>query len=1013
MLVALFPAAAAVTEAWVQHFTTMANSSNDKAVKVVRDAAGDIIVAGASDDGVNGFDMLTIKYSATDGAILWQRRYNNPAGGAFNADEVRALAVDGEGNVVVTGRTRHDGQGDNWYTAKYAAEDGALIWERETHMAGLEESEAAAVDGSGNVIFLGSSSDGTTLERHVIKYDAASGAPLWSKVIRSTPSTGNSAIAVDGGGNVVVDVIAFLGNDQAGSPYYGRRTVRLAAVDGAVLWGKNRSELGGIALAVDGVGHVFTASARAFDEEGNYVDCHLVKHAAVDGSVLWSKGILNDEVGGGDFLAMALDSGGNVVLARPVIIPVPDHPSLAEYVTAKYAAADGALLWENHFNGSENSGVLRAVAVDSGGHVVVTGELTLPRPGGGLQTDLWTVRYAAVGGALLWEQRTTTPVDSSILAHAITVDAGGNVAVVGTYNTDRSESGNDYYTARYAAANGAKLWEKTYDGPANSADKAQAVAMDSGGNVIVTGISYSGIYPYNGVTGYTAKYAAASGALMWESRSAGWGTVVVDGADNVIVPGTKFRPDGTTVWSRPFGGRAFAVDASGNAICGTSDGHFYTAKYAAADGAMIWEKARASAYGYLSAVAVDAHGNVIVTGASGGDGSLDYYTAKYEAASGALMWEKQFDGPLRGQDVATAVSVDAEGNIVVTGRSQKGVNDQFFYYDSDYLTIKYAAADGAVLWETRYDSWDDGDDFANAVAVDAAGNVVVTGSSAMGAGEWFGPANTYTAKYGAADGALLWERREGSGATALALDASGNAVVTGVVGAGFYTAKYAAADGATLWGRGYSRTNAHAASEMGNWDVSSPNPRGMIDSHSLALGPNGTIAIAGTVDGGRFSAFDNDDFATILYRELPGPVSFAAWAAGFGLTGAEASPEADPDHDGIPNGVEFVLGGNPQSSITPHPAKATFRDGNMVLTLAREDRSETPDVTLKVETSTDLVNWTTNFFFIGSSTAHGSSRGVTIAENGDAPDSITVEIPHAGNDRVFARLKVTISIDAD
>jgi len=205
--------------------------------------------------------------------------------------------------------------------------------------------------------------------------------------------------------------------------------------------GKNRSELGGIALAVDGVGHVFTASARAFDEEGNYVDCHLVKHAAVDGSILWSKGILNDEVGGGDFLAMALDGGGNVVLARPVIIPVPGHPSLVEYVTAKYAADDGGLLWENHFNGSENSGVLRAVAVDSGGHVVVTGELTLPRPGGGLQTDLWTVRYAAVGGALLWEQRTTTPVDSSILAHAITVDAGGNVAVVGTYNGDRSESG--------------------------------------------------------------------------------------------------------------------------------------------------------------------------------------------------------------------------------------------------------------------------------------------------------------------------------------------------------------------------------------------------------------------------------------------------------------------------------------------------------------------------------------------------------------------------------------------
>ena len=65
----------------------------------------------------------------------------------------------------------------------------------------------------------------------------------------------------------------------------------------------------------------------------------------------------------------------------------------------------------------------------------------------------------------------------------------GNVAVTGQ-SSDASFNG-DYYTAKYAAADGALLWEKRYNGPANSDDAASSVVVDSAGNVIVTGISSS------------------------------------------------------------------------------------------------------------------------------------------------------------------------------------------------------------------------------------------------------------------------------------------------------------------------------------------------------------------------------------------------------------------------------------------------------------------------------------------------------------------------------------------
>jgi uncharacterized delta-60 repeat protein len=146
-----------------------------------------------------------------------------------------------------------------------------------------------------------------------------------------------------------------------------------------------------------------------------------------------------------------------------------------------------------------------------------------------------------------------------------------------------------------------------------------------------------------------------------------------------------------------------------------------------------------------------------------------------------------------------------------------------------------------------------------------------------------------------------------------------------------------------------------------------------------------------------------------LYGDSQPPISFAVWAASFGLSGNAARPDADPDLDGLPNGAEYVLGEVPSrmsAAESSRPA-ATMSDGQMRFTFVRADASESPDIALSVETSNDLASWSADFI-IGPDTA-ASSPGVSITENGVAPDTITVAIPQGSEARKFARLKVAVT----
>src|SRR5581483_4729754 len=257
-------------------------------------------------------------------------------------------------------------------------------------------------------------------------------------------------------------------------------------------------------------------------------------------------------------------------------------------------------IWENRYNdpGNGTDGG-NAIVVDSSDNVVVTGVV----PGSGFGFDFYTAKYAAADGSLIWEKTYNGPGASNDSPQAIAVDSANNVVVTGySYG---SGGNSDFYTAKYAAANGALIWEKRYNGPENANDEARAVAIDGSDNVVVTG----GIGAMGGDDIYTAKYAAANGALIWEKRYGGSGNVF----------------DETY---------AMALDSSSNVVVtGQSSNGFYTAKYAAADGALLSEMRYYSVIGNFAsalAIATDSSDNVVVTGISTGTGSgSDYVTIKY------------------------------------------------------------------------------------------------------------------------------------------------------------------------------------------------------------------------------------------------------------------------------------------------------------------------------------------------------------------------------------------------
>jgi hypothetical protein len=387
---------------------------------------------------------------------------------------------------------------------------------------------------------------------------------------------------------------------------------------------------------------------------------------------------------------------------------------------------------------------------------------------------------------------------------------------------DCATPADDECTGAIAPCGATTKWSRRFGDGSNQA--AMGLALDDAASVIIAG-AFPGTADFGG------------------------GALTSSGPSDLFL--AKYMPNGTHVWSKHVSGNFFSaltaadglgdvivftgvsglVDFGGGALPGQDQiPELALAKLDPQDG-YSWAKRWGvpGKFVYPTALEVTPKGDILFT--AGYTGSLDVgcgpvsppsglyggvVVAKLDAA-GACVWSKSFGGTL----YATGLGVDANGNIYAAGTfsGQADLGGGIVggnANDPSYIYLAKMNADGVHLYTKTWLVGYPGACSASGIAVDAAGNVVLTGlfgpaggnpppagvnfDNAPLTGQYY--ANSYLVRLDP-NGNTLWSKTFGAGqGLDVALDPNGQIVAVGaadqspdfgagpVAGTGLYAARF-------------------------------------------------------------------------------------------------------------------------------------------------------------------------------------------------------------------------------
>lgn len=346
-----------------------------------------------------------------------------------------------------------------------------------------------------------------------------------------------------------------------------------------------------------------------------------------------------------------------------------------------------------------------AMVLDGSGRAVVVGTTSTPIG----DSELVIARYLSDGSLDSSFGSGGVVKSSAGYPHAVTLDADGKIVVAG--QIDGESFNTDVMVARFLASGAPDTSFGGGDGVVTTDftgefDSARAVAIDGSGRIVIAGGAPNILLArylangdldtsFGGGDGFVAETIDELFGIF-----GGFRDLVIDGSGRIVAVGGGFV--------------AMRFLASGALDTSFGDEGMVSHRVAEDDEA--------------TAVAIDSEGNLLVGGRTGefleGLTNFDFAVVRYDEAG---VLDSDFgDGESMAVadadafDAATDMAVDENGRIVLGG-----VADDFAavrFLPSGRISGSFGGGDGIVTTDL------DGEGFSTAVAVDASGRIVLSGS---------------------------------------------------------------------------------------------------------------------------------------------------------------------------------------------------------------------------------------------------------------------------------------------
>jgi len=486
------------------------------------------------------------------------------SGNAYLAGQTDSASFPGSGGSAL--QSSYGGAGSDAFVTKINAAGTAVVYSTYLGGTGDEYAQALAVDGSGNVYVTGvtnsagfpgvtggslqSSFAGGTYDAFLTKINAAGSAITYSTYLGDTGDDGGQEVVVDGSGNaylvgytssstfpgVTGSSIQSTNGGGGGDAFLAKINASASAITYATFLGGSGYD-GPSDIAVDGSGNAYVSgftgstnftgvngSSLQSSHAGGTYDGFVTKINAAGSAITWSTYLGGS---GMEFAsALALDSSGNVVIGGdtdsasfPGVSGSSLQPSLAganDAFVTKINNGATAILWSTYLGGNALDVIsFGGLGLDSSNNVYfggttfsstfngVTGSSLQPSSGGAV--EMYVAKLNAAGTAIGYATFLGSSGDDAM--YALTVSASGNVYATGV--TDSTS---------FPGASGSAIQSSNAGGQYDA-----FVVRISEDAPTLTSISPTSGYPVTQVTftGTNFGVAQGSGSVWLGSKLAG------------------------------------------------------------------------------------------------------------------------------------------------------------------------------------------------------------------------------------------------------------------------------------------------------------------------------------------------------------------------------------------------------------------------------------------------------------------------------------------------------------